>query len=198
MRVSLVTGPAAEPVTLEEAKLHLRVELDFPNDDALIRAFITAAREAIENETGRTLVTSSWRGTLDSFPCSDWIDVPKPPLQSVSSITYVDNAGAVQTWASSKYLVDTPTGATSQRGRIGLAFGETWPVTQAQLNAVTIDFVAGYGAASVVPSAIKAALLLYVGALYEHREEQVAGVTVVQLPVGAKNLLLPYRTRKVQ
>lgn len=188
--LSLVTAPAAEPVSRSEAKAHLRIEASVTDDDTLIDALIVAAREHVEDFTRRALVTQTWDLKLDAFPCDAYIKVPLPRLQSVTSITYVDTAGTTQTWSSSDYQVDT----ASEPGRIAPAYGESWPDTRAgQLNAVTVRFVAGYGAASAVPQKIKQAMLLIIGHWYEHRENVVISAQAQEIPFAAEMLLWPYR-----
>lgn len=197
MTLSLVTPPATEPLTLQEALDHLRLEQDAP-DAALVTALIQAAREYAETRTARQFITATWRLTLDRFPCrsyTDWgswpdarakISLPRPPLQSVSSVAYLDPSGAPQTWATDQYVVLAPAQIQALPGQIYPALGVAYPATAARPDAVTITFVAGYGAASAVPRAIKQALLLLIGAWYEQREAVVAGqVTEVPLAVDA-------------
>lgn len=158
-------APASEPVTLAEAKAWLRLEI--PDDDDLVAALITAAREYAETVTGRALVSQTWRLTLDAFPADGGgIILPLPPLQSVSSVVYVDGNGDSQTLATTEYAVDTQ----RQPGWIVPAYGKIWPVTRGQANAVQITFVAGYGTASAVPVAIKTAIKLLLANWYENRE----------------------------
>jgi uncharacterized phiE125 gp8 family phage protein len=117
-----------------------------------------------------------------------------PPLISVSSINYVDANGVTPTlWAATKYIVDAPEGDHAQRGRITLAYGETWPVTRDIANAVTVQFIAGYGAAAAVPQGIKQAMLLMIGHWYEHRESVNVGNIVNEMPQSAMALLWGYR-----
>lgn len=195
--MSLVTAPAEEPVTTAEAKSHLRVE--HSADDSLIDSLIVAARERVEAFTWRALVTQTWDMVMDDFPPrSDIPIVPmKPPLQSVTSITYTDSAGESQTWDSSKYFVDAPSGPFAPHGRIVPASGEAYPDTTDEINAVTVKFDAGYGAAADVPEAIKRALLMLVGHLYEHRESVVVGTSGMDMPQGLVYLLWPYRAMRL-
>jgi len=172
-------APAAEPFTAAEAKLHLRV--DSSDDDTYISALIKAARKKLEADTGRALITQTWKLILDRFPDSDdeAILMPKAPLQSVSSITYVDTDGVTQTWDSSEYRVDTD----SVPGRITPAYNQSWPTTRSVTGAVTITFVAGYGNSSQnIPDDLRHAMRLLIGHWYENREEVVAGVSIAQVP----------------
>lgn len=185
MGLKLVTGPAVEPVTLAEAKAHLRVT--GTDEDALVSALIVAARSFAEECTGRAFVTQTWDYVLDAFPCAAF-ELPKAPLQSVTSVSYVDTDGATQTLDSGLYKVD----AITDPGRIAPAYGETWPSTRAEENAVTIRFVAGYGLAAAVPQPIKQALLLMTGQQFEHREATAEG-SWSRLPLGVDALLGLYR-----
>jgi len=163
-------APATEPVTLAEAKSHLRV--DGTDDDTLITELIKGARQLVEGNTGRSLITQTWRLTLDRFPRNDEaIRLERPPLVSVESVTYVDTNGATQTMATSDYIVDT----SHVQGEVALAYDKTWPDARAQQNAVLVNYTAGYGAASAVPEALKAAIKLRLGDLYENREASVIG-----------------------
>jgi uncharacterized phiE125 gp8 family phage protein len=188
MSTAIITAPGTEPITLDEAKAHLRVDLEA--EDTLIEALITAAREQAEAYLKRALVTQTWELYLDEFP--EQIDVPFPPLQSVTSIVYVDDDGVDQTLDTSTYTVD----AKAQPGRIVPAYDESWPSTRAVPNAVTVQFVAGYGAASAVPLSIKQAMLLMIGDMYENRESFVIGQSVNELPLTSERLLWPYRVFK--
>lgn len=187
MALKIYAAPEVEPVSLTEAKLHLRV--DITDDDALITMLIQSARETVEAITRRALISQTWDMTLDDWPESDAIEVPLPPLQSVTSITYVDEDGNSATVSASDYSVDT----TSDPGRIVLDADASWPsVSLRPANGVTVRFVAGYGAAgSDVPAAIRSAILLLVGHLYENRE--ATSQNIFQLPMGVDMLLWPFR-----
>lgn len=186
MALTQTVAPAEEPITTTEAKLHLRV--DGSTEDALIGSLITAARAYCENYQRRAYVTQTWTMTLDGFPMDGrkWIDIPLPPLQSVTSITYLDSAGSEQTWASSNYTVGTKT----LPGRVALAPNASWPTTQAgRIEAVTITFVAGYGGASAVPDRIKQAIYLLIGHWYANRESVVVGTISSALAQSVDALL---------
>lgn len=183
---ALVTLPSAEPVTLSEAKAHLRVTAS--DEDSLITALIFAARNWAENFTQRALMTQTWDVLLDAF--ADEMELPLPPLQSVTSVKYLDTAGVEQTLASTEYTVDT----AAERGLVRLAYGKAWPATRAQANAVTIRVVAGYSATNPLPGAIKGACLLMLGELYARRETAIVGAPITTVPVSAEYLLWPYRS----
>lgn len=187
MGKTLYTAPAAEPVTLAEVKLHCKV--DTTDDDALITSLIIAARLQAEHQTGRVLVTQTWDVTLDEFP-ADSIDLPCPPLQSVTSISYLDADGASQTLASTEYQVII----NELVGRIVPAYGKSWPATLAQPAAISVRLVAGYGLPAAVPAGIKAWILLAVCTLYAQREDVITGIVVSELPREFfAGLLDPYR-----
>ena len=181
----LVTPPAVEPITLAEAKAHLRVTAS--DEDALITALITAARTTCENEIRRSLITQTWELTLDQFP--DAIELPYPPVIGVTSVQYIDATGGTETTLSAaSYTLD----AKCEPGWLVPAYGYEWPTPRDEINAVTVIYTAGYGASSAVPEAIKAWIKLHVGHWYANREASVVGATAVQLPFAA-GLLDPYR-----
>lgn len=191
MALKLITPPTAEPVSLQEAKLHLRLIADpadtsvHPDDD-LIRSLIVAARQGAEHLTGRALMPQTWELALDSF--EDEIRPPNPPLVSVTSVKYTDTAGAEQTLDPSAYKVDD----YSEPARLVPAYGTTWPAMRSEPNAVRVRYTAGYQDAAAVPAQVRSWILLRVGTLYEHREDVAAGITVGETPfVGG--LLDPYR-----
>jgi uncharacterized phiE125 gp8 family phage protein len=182
---TLKTPALTEPVTLAEAKLHLRVDHD--SDDTLILALVQAARESVESYTGRTLVSSSYYGYADTVDAYGW-ELTKCPVTSVTAITYKDENNAAQTWAATNYILNS----TRTPARIGLSDSSTTPSTYGGNHDWTIEFICGYANAAQVPAAIKAAMLLMLGHLYEHRESVVIGVTASEVPMTVKYLLDPY------
>lgn len=187
--LSLVTAPTAEPLSLSEAKRHLRVAEAIGADDEYIDALIVAARLYVEEYTSRQLCTATWDLVLDEFPCEgDVILIPKAPLVSVTSITYLAaTTGTLTTWTGSYYRVQN----TTAPGRIGLAYGQTWPLTYGVIGQVTVRFVAGYGAASAVPKTLKQAMLLLIGHWYTNREE--VGKVGGKVEVAAHALMSQHR-----
>lgn len=109
-RLHLITPPAMEPVTLVEVKLHARIDHDL--EDGLLATFIAAACQHGEQLTGRQFVEAAYELSLDDFPCGeDPIELPKPPLQAVESISFVAPDGATQTmnaWHQTRIIVGCP------------------------------------------------------------------------------------------
>jgi len=185
--LEIVTPPAAEPLTIAEAKAHLRVDTDA--EDPYLDALIRAARASIEHETRRALITQTLRLHLDRFPCERTIWVPRPPLQSVSSITYTDTAGATQTLDAGSYHA----GTASSPGRIRLAEAASWPSEAAcRPGAVRVEFIAGYGAAAAVPEGLKHALRFLLAHWYAQREP-VVHQSVNALPRALESLVWQYK-----
>lgn len=136
-------------------------------EDTLLTGFIVAAREFAEGYQNRAFITQTWDLFLDEFPV--WaIQVPLPPLQSVTSITYYDTAGAAHVVDPAIYQVDT----AGVWGRLAPVYGQTWPTDLLRsLSGVAVRFVSGYGAAAAdVPERVKTAIKLLAGHLYENRE----------------------------
>jgi uncharacterized phiE125 gp8 family phage protein len=177
MSLQLNSPPAAEPVTLDQAKAWLRVESG--DEDALIAALIPAARARAEWHTGRAFITQGWTLWLDR--AGSCTAIPLPPLRAVESVTLYkrdDSAvvlgGGDYTVGGSRVLLKTP------------------PADLRSINAAAVAFTAGYGDASDVPADIAQAILQIVSALYEHRGGEAAPT-----PDSALALLAPYRILKI-
>ncbi len=179
---TLVTAPPVEPVTLAEAKAHLRV--DGNDRDPVIDRLIAAARQAVESgepwSLNRSLITTTGRVALDGFAgVRDPIELPRPNLLSVVSVKYDDSAGVEQTLAPSLYRVITD-GAP---GRVACAINQQWPITSGEPSSVRITYTAGYGAtAASVPACVKQAMLLLIGDMHEHGESILTGTISSVLP----------------
>ncbi len=183
MSLQLITPPAVEPVTLAEAKLHLKV--DTTDDDALITRLITAARTRAEWHTGRALNTQSWILWLDAWPECGIVEIPLPPLQSVSSVTVYAPDDRATVLDPAIYQVDT----ASAPARLTLKSTVMPPINMRAINAIGVAFTAGYGnAATDVPAGFRAAILELIAFLYEHRGEAPA-----ELPLDMLALLAPFR-----
>ncbi len=171
MAVTLVTPPAAEPITLAQAKAQMRITTDM--DNVLVESRIVPARCWAEFETARQFITATWEMRLDSWPNGRVIELPRPPLQSVEAITYLDEDGVEQTFASANYHVDT----ASLKGRVVLAPGAVWPFLADVPGAARIRFVAGYGdTAADVPAMAISAMLLHIQAAHLGDQDTFGGV----------------------
>lgn len=225
MRARLVTPPSGEPVTLAEAKGHLRLEE--ADDDPMVSLLITAARQYIEEYCWRGLLQQKWELVIEGFHMPDprelprrahltyqhhstpflnpWfkredaIELPKGQLATmadstspVTSVTYVDPSGALQTLDPSQYQVDS----VYVPGHIRTPFGIDWPLTRFQWDAVKIQYVVGWSLAEL-PQAIKQALLLLVSQMYEHRTPEVLDRRVSPIGFAVEALLSPYRLNLV-
>ena len=199
MGLRQTTPPAVEPLSLIEAKAHLR--LDIPDDDALILGLISAARYAAENLCRRVMVTQSWELTLDGFPRrlfngafvtyavyeqvvpnlqqlqtgyavrfrAGKIELPFAKLQSVDYIKYKDPVTGVLTTLDPALYIVDLNGE-NQPGIVAPAYGTYWPDAMSVLNSVLIGFTSGYGNAGAVPEGIKAWMKIWIATLYENRE----------------------------
>ena len=180
-----IADAASEPVTLAEAKTHLRVT-DEAEDD-YIAGLIKTAREAVESFTGRALITQSWLFTIDAWPrdaCWPWVDLPRPPLIAVTAVKTYDAAGAATVWDTAQYGVD----ANATPGRLYRAPGAMWPEPGRRVAGIEIAFTAGYGeSAASVPPALRQGLLLQLAHLFQNREP-------VPMSGAALAMLTRYRT----
>ena len=183
--MKLITPPTVEPITLAEARTHLRVT--HTDEDALITSLISVARADAENELQRSLITQTREIARDAFPAA--IELTFGPVIAVTSVKFDDPAGIEQTLDPATYRLDT----FRLSGWIVPDPDYSWPETRQHVNAVRVRYVAGYGpAASDVPAPIRQWILLRIGTLFEHRESVAAGVTVATVPY-VDRLLDPYR-----
>lgn len=191
MGLSLITAPTSEPLSLAEARSHLK-EPDTA-DNTLIEQYITAARQYAEGITRRAFKEQTWDYTLDRFPVGG-IKLPIQPVSSVSYVKYVDTTGTTQTFTygtspdTPKYDVFTDL----PRTLVIPKYNVVWPDTRDHPNVVTVRFVASY---STVPEDLKTALRLMVAHQYENREAIVLGTTVTELPLGAQAYLSQFMLR---
>lgn len=159
--LTVVTAATHEPLTVNFVKDYLRV--DTTADDHLIEELVKASRLSIERGTGRQLVTTTYDWKIDRF--ADCIEIPKPPLQSVTSIDYLDEDGASQTLLGSVYDVHID----REPGEIRLAYNQSWPNIRGGHKDITIRFVCGYGAFDDVPADIRLLALKMIARDYDLR-----------------------------
>ena len=176
MGLSVIQAAASRPVSLADTKGHCRV--DGTDEDALLERLIGMATERAEAITGRVLVTTQLRLTLETFPI-DVIELPCPPLVSVEEISYLNEQGGRVALDQSAGDFDAITDELI--GRVVPGWGKRWPVARRTPGSVHIDYTAGYGAAADVPESIRSWILLTVGTLYGQREA-VAASGVAELP----------------
>jgi len=182
MSLEQTSAPSVEPVTATNQKDWMRV--DGSDEDTLIGNLAAASRAYIEMSTGRQMITATWVYKLSTFPSGD-IVLPISPLQSVTSITYVDTDDATQTWSSALYTVDT----ASDMGRIRPIYDEDYPTNRGYIGDVTITFVAGYGdASSDVPDTALTAIKLLASNWFENRESN-APIELKEVPMALQTLI---------
>ena len=189
------TSPAVEPVTVAEAKAHLRV--DVSDDDTYIGTLITAAREWCEQYLDRTLVNTQWVMRFDSFPPDGTqdIELPRPPMSMAGtttavSLTFTSETGGTQAFSTNSFRVDR----NATPGAVKTLYGQTWPPHLMDDNAVSVTWWAGYGSAgSSVPAAVRHAILMLVGHWYENRSTVLVGSISKQLEFAVESLLSSHR-----
>jgi len=185
---TLVTPPASEPIALSTAKLHLRV--DGVTEDALIATYIAAARQYVEERTGRSMLPTTWRDLRSGFETS--MTLARAPVISVSHVKHLDSTLTLQTVSALDYRAILAGGPAGGFGFLDLTAGSNWPSTWAQADAVQIEYVAGYADAASVPPSLIAAILLVLGDLYTNRAALVEGSLLIVNPT-VDALISPHR-----
>jgi uncharacterized phiE125 gp8 family phage protein len=190
MALVMTSAPALEPVTVAEAKAHLRV--DSAAEDALIASLILTARLHIETALGLALITQGWRLSLDRWPEAREVELPLRPLQAVEEVRIIGADGEATVIAASQYLVDV--GSSPPR----LVRRNALPAPGPAVNGIEIDLIAGYGdEASDVPATIRQALLLLVAHWHEHRHPIDVGAADTAVPAAVSELLMPFRVARL-
>ena len=186
MGLTISSAPAAEPITAAEAKTHLRVS--HSSDDLYITALRKAARHQAEAFLNRSIITQTWVYSLDDFPMGGIIEIPRPTLQSVSSITYKDGNGTSQTLPTTVYGVKT----SDFPGFVYLKDGQSWPPVYNEPLNVEITFISGFGDEATIPFDIKQALLVMVADMYDQRQSEIP-IQMNEIVTSARYLLWPHR-----
>lgn len=173
MRTRLITKPTELAISLAEAKAQCRVTHNA--EDARITSFIKAVTDRCEHKIGRAIMPQTWELILDEFPQGSDIELLHPPIQSITSVKYIDALTANETTlASNQYSLDKD----SEPGWLMPAYGVTWPSTLPVANAVRVRYVAGYANADAVPECIKQWIQLTVATYFSNRESVVIGASV--------------------
>lgn len=192
MGASLITKPTVEVVSLAEVKAHLRV--DTTDHDVALAGYLHAARRWAQTYTRRVFNTQTWDITLDGWPVvagEHRIDFPWSPVQSVTTISYVSDAGVTTTLPTTEYLVRGL--GTDGLPYIVEAYEKTWPTVRSTPESVTVRFVAGYGSQpGDVPEEIRAAIMLHVEILFDRNPQNRT-----LLETARDALLDPYRVVRV-
>jgi uncharacterized phiE125 gp8 family phage protein len=170
-----------EPITLAEAKAHLRVVIS--DEDDYISALIPAARQMVEGRTQRKLVPGDAVLPLSAF--TDGVPLPGAPFGEITSITYIDPDGAAQTLSTDVYEAN----AFVEPATLERKYGQVWPAVQP--GSIRVNFTAGYPTPSDVPQALKQWMLLAIGVMYENREQATAmgAGGIYELPESFMGLL---------
>lgn len=193
-RLKRTVQPTLEPITVAEALQHCRA--DSNNEEAWFESIIATAREWVEDHCNVTLLTTTWQMSLDAFPvrCQapaldrERIALPRCPVQSVSSITYVDEDGTTQTVSAADYSLDN---ASNIEASVGPVYDGEWPDTRDQRNAVVVTYVAGHTLAANVPQAFRHAIRLLVGHWNENREASLVGTISKEIEFSVMSLIEP-------
>lgn len=200
MAIRVVIPPTGEQISLDEARLHLRVTPDENSpgehpDDPLIRALISAARDYVERRLFRALCPQTIEFVADEFPTDAWIELPMAPVNQIISVAYTDAGGVSTPFAT--YDSDL----VSEPARLSAGVGSAaWPSTQVGYNVVRVRYTAGYSLPgespdNPMPSSIKAAMLLLIANWYENREAVVVGTIAPDLSFAVDILLKPHQLR---
>jgi uncharacterized phiE125 gp8 family phage protein len=186
MALILTAGPTAEPISIAEAKAHLRIDTNA--EDILIGSLILTSRLHIEAALGLALITQSWQLILDSFPPGNTLPLPLHPVSAVTKITITAADATITTLPPSATLFDVGPPARIVRT------GPSWPLVTAAANAIAINVTAGFGpTVADVPAPIRQAMLLLVAHWYEHRDPIEIGQPDTAIPKAVSDLLTPYR-----
>jgi len=193
METTLKTAATSEPISLDEAKTHCRIDIDDTSHDNNLIELITDARAHIEDILWRKLITQTWYGYLSDWPKGDYIELPYGALQSVTAVKYTDVDASQSTWSSAEYIV----GTDYDKGRITLADGYTWPNENLYpSNPIEVEFVCGYGATTDVPGPIKRAIKIMISEMFENREVSIIGVSFSEMDT-IKSLVDNYRLNEL-
>lgn len=190
MPISITTPPAAEPITLAEAKLHLRV--DGSDEDTLISALITSARQRVEHLTGRALITRTLTETRDAPPTTSVLTLATGPVSAVHAVTTTSADGAVTTLDAASYTLDE----ASIPGRLGLVSGSVWATDARDFLGFSVAYDAGYGTSgSDAPGPLRDAIMLLIADAYAYRDagERALDADELPLPPAVAGLIAPYQ-----
>ncbi|MBS0241934.1 MAG: phage head-tail connector protein [Proteobacteria bacterium] len=192
MSLVMTSGPALEPVSLIEAKAHLRI--DSSAEDALIQSLIVTSRLHIEAALGLALIAQSWSLLLDRWPKNGRLQLPVRPVLTVSQVRVWTEQGDPEILSPSLFILD----GQGLPPRLVPLSGSFPAETNRTVNGIEVAFTAGFGATPEdVPATIRHALLLLVAHWYENREPIEIGAGLNAIPAMVSDLLAPYRRRRL-
>jgi uncharacterized phiE125 gp8 family phage protein len=195
MRLTLLTGPAAEPLVLDDARAHLRI--DGEDEDALLGSLITTSRMHVEAALGMALITQQWRWQADCWPKGGVVELMTRPLQGVTEVRVHDEAGLAQVVDAGDYIVDGVGQSAGHAARV-VSKSARWPEPGLSVGGIHIDFTAGFGdTPGDVPEQIRQALRLLVAHWYEVRNPVHIGSMATRVPETVSELLMPFRVRRL-
>lgn len=197
-------APVKKALTVDEAKRQLRLPVEFVTDDAYFADLIDAATGFVEDYLSRSLISQKWKLTIDAFPLSStgddgwWdgvregaismlqqsapVELPRFPVQSITSIKVTDPEEEVTTVDPTVYHLNAGS------GRVTLRYNKNWPRRIRPFDGVEIIYVTGYGdEPGNVPAQIRQALRILVAYWYENRE-------VGDAPPAVTDILEKHRT----
>ena len=195
-----VTPNTTLPITVDYAKLHLRAISAV--EDTLIDAWIRAATQYVEEQTGRPIMRATWEYWLDSFPVEAKIELPHPPLQRVLAVEYINTGGVLTSFGDGAspetvyWQAGYPGGTYARRGWVEPIYNALWPTARVESGAVRIRYEAGYADDTTeVPELIKAALLMLVGQFDQFRSNTHSsdGGSAQAVPMGVDTFLAAFK-----
>ncbi|SFV31857.1 head-tail connector protein [Hyphomicrobium facile] len=188
MSLVMTAPPAVEPVTVADAKAHMRI--DGNDEDVLIASLLLTSRLHIEVALSLALITQSWTLTLNRWPGSRDVELPLTPLRSIDEVRVKNAAGVANVVPAESYLVDL-----SSRPALLVWNNTARPEPQVPAGGIEIDMTAGFGSTGEsVPAPLKHAMLMLTAHWYEHRDPEEIGSDAARIPEAVSALINPFRT----
>ena len=216
MGLKLKTAPTGKVFTAEEIGNYLKIETDDVDAESkLLEDIIDGAMSFFETETNRQLLTATYEFYLDGFfnrgdlyfqpevdygyrrhharveLCERSIILPRPPLQSIVSVKYLNIEAVLTTLDTAVYEADV----SSDPGNLRLKYNQVWPEVLSHQDVVTVEFRAGYGEPSQLPFDVKHGLRQLIAHMYFHRMPVITGTIATELPLGLQRVINNFKFR---